>query len=81
MSRPPSGNLKITSRTALKSPLRTATMAGFGPSPAPAEPADPSPDAAARAQEISAAQLRQMQISGRTGSARAKQLPARIQAI
>jgi len=63
MSRPPSDNLKITSRTALKSPLRTATMAGFGPSPSavPAEPA--AGDAVAVAPEISAQQLRRMQIS------------------
>jgi hypothetical protein len=63
MSRPASDNLKTTSRTALKSPLRTATMAGFGPSPSavPAEPA--AADAVAVAREISVQQLRQMQIS------------------
>jgi integrase/recombinase XerD len=66
MSRPAQDNLKITSRTALRSPLRTATMAGFSPSPS----AVPAESAAAEAvvtvpvaPGISAQRLRQMQIS------------------
>jgi hypothetical protein len=64
MTRPALSTLKTPLRPALKSPLRTATMAGFGSPPPPVtdSPADSS-EALAPVQEISAQQLRQMQIS------------------
>jgi site-specific recombinase XerD len=63
MTRPVSGKLKAASRPALKNPLRASTMPllasasaspGIGGTPAPAEPA---------AGEVSAEQLRRMQVS------------------
>lgn len=61
MTRSTSGNLGASSKPALKSPLRVATMPLLREAP-DATP-DPVREAARAPQEITARQLRQMQIS------------------
>ena len=63
MSRPVSSTLKTTSRPALKNPLRASNMPLLAPSAVSDGPESPGHAAAAPAPEVTAQQLRRMQIS------------------
>jgi integrase/recombinase XerD len=63
MTRPVSSTLKTTSRPALKSPLRASTMPLLAPSAVSDGPGSLGRGAAAPALEVTAQQLRRMQIS------------------
>jgi hypothetical protein len=63
MTRPVSSTLKTTSRPALKNPLRASTMPLLAPSAVSDRPESPGHAAAAPALEVTAQQLRRMQIS------------------
>ena len=63
MSRPVSSTLKTTSKPALKNPLRASTMPLLAPPAVSDGPESPGRVAAAPALEVSAQQLRRMQIS------------------
>ena len=63
MSRPVSSTLKTASKPALKSPLRASTMPLLAPSAVSQEAENPGHAAAAPAPEVTAQQLRRMQIS------------------
>ena len=63
MSRPVSSTLKTVSKPALKSPLRASTMPLLAPSAISQEADDPGSGAGGPALEVTAQQLRRMQIS------------------
>jgi hypothetical protein len=63
MSRPVSSALKTASKPALKNPLRASTMPLLAPPTVSEEPESAGHDAAAPAPEVTAQQLRRMQIS------------------
>jgi hypothetical protein len=63
MSRPVSSTLKTASETALKSPLRASTMPLLAPSAVSQEADNPDCSAGGPALEVTAQQLRRMQIS------------------
>jgi hypothetical protein len=63
MSRPVSSTLKTASKPALKNPLRASTMPLLAPSAVSDGPESPGHAAAAPAPEVTAQQLRRMQIS------------------
>ena len=63
MSRPVSSTLKTTSKAALKNPLRASTMPLLAPAAVSQEADDPGRGAAGPTLEVTAQQLRRMQIS------------------
>ncbi len=63
MTRPVSSTLKTASRPALKSPLRASTMPLLAPAAVSDGPGSPGRGAAVPALEVTAQQLRRMQIS------------------
>src|SRR6202034_4273771 len=71
MSRPVSGTLKTTTTPALKNPLRVSTMSLLAPSTGSEEPGTSGGAAPAPAREVTAQQLRRMQIRQVSGWLRA----------